>query len=1351
MRPTSFFRRHRLLVALAACAGFGYLAVEAATSEPTLTYALNEAAVRLKDDLGLTLVVGALHAEPGSARIEATPVVVKGSDGVVLFSAKRVAVELAPLQFFARRVKVDALEIDEPRVNLRIEDGRIAGVKELPPDAAGDAPIFRVDVGDFRLRDGELVVDVAGQATATLTGISARLRESGDEGHTLKLSVKRTVVERPGDTIEVDAFGGRLVVTGDGLLAPERVDVSEVVLVSDEASVSLAGTVQLMGPASLVPAFDVDVAATTSLAPLLAHVDAPVAVRGAASLGVRVSARPGLKDLSAVGQGDVVDLDVDGYELGSLRGRFTATQKRFDVEAATWEYGDTLVRGGARVTLDDPKLPVEFEAQGEGFSIYELLASLQVPGSWAEVRVDGEVKGKGTLNPFSLAGSGGGAFRDLVVADRDARTAKVDDRILAAKGPIAADVTFTADTEAIRFDGTIDDGVTRATGFCLMHLDAKKGLVIEATSDRAGFASIGGKIGPLDFTGDGTAEVKVVGPYDDPVITAKASLQAFTLDGYDFGDAAGDIASRGTVLEFRDVHARRGATKYHGDVVLDWTDRPGAPGATPHIDVAVVIDEGRAEEIRAVVPPRYEDGVLGFLRTLDVDGPVQGEVQAKGMVGDGTTDHLLGGGTLVVGEGAALLGQTLAGGRGTFVLDQTHFRIRSLDLATAGGGAHVAADVGRADGDLDGELVLDDLLLARIDALRDAPKPFDGVVAARARVHGKARDPELTGNATLTGAMYGRIPVGDADVKLAHAARVLVLEGALLSSRGRGSITVATRAPYDYTASVRVTPGPAAPLLPEGALGDELKVDVGGVVEAHGQLKAVRQSRGSIALDEARVRYRDVDVASVGDVVGHFHGARITIDRLEMKGPRADRLSVTGSVADDDLDVQIGAAGDVGLLASLVPRVQQAQGRFSLDVAVTGDLDRAAMNGRGAVQEASLRVDGLDEPIEDLDARLVFQGPHVLVEDASARLGGARVDASGTITLAGPRPAAYDVEARFRRMQLSLPKWLASTSSGRLRLQGDADLPTLTGEVQVHQASYTEDINWERLLPDLRRRASEIPSSHAEDDVRYDVHIVADRGIVVENNVLDVEAKGDLYLTGTDERTGLRGNLSLIRGAANFRGNRYRLTRGVVEFTDTYRIAPVLDVEAETRVNDYDVTAHVTGPLRDPTIDLASRPELSEIDILALLTFGFTQYDVRDASGSGMSAGLEVVSAYTGLDREVQRILPEAVRESGLVAVDELRLTSQFSSRQGASVPAVALGLEVNPGIWGVDGSRVRLQSTLLDVDGNGTEQKVEWEKRFENNVRLRLVWNNQDRGVGEGTTNEWGDLGGDVWYRWEF
>lgn len=1366
----STWRRYRSWVLLALLIGAGFGLVRAATSEPSLRYATDRIAERLKERFGLILEVGHVGAQPGSARVEASPVTLRGDDGEVIFQATRIAVELAPLQMFARRVQLDALEIEDPQLNVRIRDGRVVGIKPIELEDGDSEPLFRVDVEDFRVRDAAITVQVD-DVTTRVTGIDMRLRSSGPDGHRLKFRVDRAEVERPGDLVVVDEFDGRLVVFGDGLLAPERVSVSDLTFTSEDATVNVGGSI-LLGKLGLLPAVDLDVNAVASLPAVLSHVDVPVEVDGAVTVGARISSALGGEDLKVAGQGDVTDLRVEGFHIGTLRGRFLADAEQVEIPAASFHAGDTTVEGHAQLRFDEA-LSYTVSARGQDFSLYRLLHDLKFPEVWAEVLIDGQVDGQGHLLPsFVFDGDGAGHLHDLKVASRDVHGVPEEDLVLEGAHPIFADLQIHADPVGLRFDGHIDDGETRASGYVQLNFDIDQGLELLVESDRASFDSVLGRIAGLEFGGEGGGSLEISGPYDDPNILAEAYLRGFALEGFAFGDLAGKIRSRRSILGFHEVTAHKGRSVYRGDVILDFerqdqirvtrADEDGGerrelvPVRGLHIGVDIDVERAQAEELRAIIPARYEDGVLGFLRTLDLEGPLSGHGRAFGYIADGTTDHLQGDGVLHVAEGAQLLGQTLTNGTGRFGLDLDAFHIDGLSLAAAGGTVAVNADIQRADGAIDGHLKMADLELGRIDALLGTQRPFRGRFDVDAALSHHAGDPTLTGRARIIDAAWGEYPIGDANVVLRHEGRVLTLKGPVLSGRGDGVITVGTRDDFAYTASIQVSPGPAAPLLPEDFLPDGVAVQLGGAVDAHGALRAFSESRGTVALSPASLEYGSFRIDGTGDVLAHFRGARLTVDQLEMTTPRGDGISLRGVISSDEVDVQASGRGDLWFLPAFTRHLDSSKGRFRFDVAITGDLDHAAMNGRARVTQGRLQIARFEPVVDDLDAQILLRGPNVLLESVRATVGGSPARGQGTVTLSGATPTQYDLEATFQDLSLTVPSWLPSRSSGRVTLKGPAELPTLAGEMRVLQATYSEDINWERLLPDLRRRV-EAPRvfDKEEEDVRFDLHLVADNGVVIENNVLDLEAKGDLYLVGTEERPGLKGNLSLLRGNAHFRGNRYRLLGGNVEFVDTYRISPILDVEAETEIKDYDITARVSGPLKNPRIDLSSRPELAEIDILALLTFGFTQYELKDANASAGAAGLEVVSAYSGLEREVRRILPDAVREMGAVSVDELRLTSQFSSRQGANVPAVAVGFEMNPGPWLlfglVDESHLRLQSTLIDVDGNGTEQRLEWEKRFDNELRLRLVWSSQDRGSCPNCNNQWGDFGGDVWYRWEF
>ena len=1286
------WRRHKLLVIFLVVVGGGVALARLGTSRPSLEFMVQEVSATLQEELGLTLVIGHIAVEPGSARAEVAPVAIRDLDGEVLFSAKRISVELAPLPIFAKRIEVDAVDIEEPRVHVRIKDGRIAGIKKIslePDDDDDDGPLFRVDINDFRVTDGQLKVDIDDKIkmSTTFDGIKARLRSSGPDGHRLKFSVKKGTAVRPKtdkhpeDVITVDAFGGRMVVFGDGLLAPERVGISQISVAGEKATARIDGNI-LLGKLDLVPAFDLDVGVTAGLPDVLSHLRLPVPIDGAVNVGAHITSDFGLENIQVVGQGDAANLAVDGFVLGTLRGRFQADDKEVLVPAATWQYADTVLTGSGAVKLDE-HLSFEMDTDFDKFSLYKMLENLKVKGSWVEMLATGHVSGAGVVLPeFKFEGTGKGVFTDLVCHYQDARLDPKAETVVEDPNEIDVDVTFLADMKHVHVEGSLDDGFTHADGFLDLWFDLARGFEVKADAPKAGFGSLGGRIAMLHFTGDGRSTLHIKGPYDAPVIMASPNIKNFSLDGYDFGNMTGNIRYDAGILGFRDLNGNIGSSRYRGEVLLDWFrdlklrkwhDKAGKRIPTQlvdhngiHITANIDVTKGMLQELRAVIPPKYDDGVLGFFRTLEADGPATSQVRMQGYIGDGSVDHILGTATLNIGAGATLLGQTLDGGRALVEMVERKVLLRDVELGIAGGTLTADADIFRDDGEMSGTLAAKGLSLSKIDTLKGTSRVFTGTLDLNDGVLSHyAQDPTVTARAILNNAAWGEIPIGDADLDMRHVHRELFLDGDMMNKRATGKIQTSTIGPYPYSATLKVKNGMARPLLPKDLLPDNIKVEMGGTVGLHGELSHFSSSRGTVTLNPVTFTLEGIDFKNTADVLGHFKGDRLTIDQLELVSLRKDMLSTRGVVSSDVIDLQLSGRGDLWMVPNFTSWVKSSSGAFSFDVAVTGDWDSASMNGRGNISDGRFDVDKFDPNVDALTARLTFQGPNVRIDSLRGTLDGAPMKGRGTVTLDGFSPGAYDLSLSYEKLRLRIPEWLPSLTSGDLTVKGPAAFPTLAGEVTVHQATYTEDTTPERMIKDVRRKVrSPLVFDKEEEDMRFDLHLIADGGILVQNNMLDIEAKGDLFLVGTEERPGLKGHLSLLHGAATFRNNRYQLSNGAVEFVETYRVVPVFDFTAETNVKDYDITAKIQGQLSDLKWNLTSRPTLAEADILSLLTLGFTQFDLDNVETNAVSAvGLEalnMVGAYTGLDDEVRRLVPDAVRELGVLNVDELRLIVEF-------------------------------------------------------------------------------------------
>src|SRR3546814_14835127 len=103
---------------------------------------------------------------------------------------------------------------------------------------------------------------------------------------------------------------------------------------------------------------------------------------------------------------------------------------------------------------------------------------------------------------------------------------------------------------------------------------------------------------------------------------------------------------------------------------------------------------------------------------------------------------------------------------------------------------------------------------------------------------------------------------------------------------------------------------------------------------------------------------------------------------------------------------------------------------------------------------------------------------------------------------------------------------------------------------------------------------------------------------------LDSEWRADLQNGGDTNQMAISGTSNLVRGAYEFAGKRFELTRGQIRFTGEYPPDPTLDIAAEANVQGLSATIRVTGTGLRPEITFASIPALPEDEVLSRLLFG---------------------------------------------------------------------------------------------------------------------------------------------------
>jgi translocation and assembly module TamB len=94
-----------------------------------------------------------------------------------------------------------------------------------------------------------------------------------------------------------------------------------------------------------------------------------------------------------------------------------------------------------------------------------------------------------------------------------------------------------------------------------------------------------------------------------------------------------------------------------------------------------------------------------------------------------------------------------------------------------------------------------------------------------------------------------------------------------------------------------------------------------------------------------------------------------------------------------------------------------------------------------------------------------------------------------------------------------------------------------------------------------------------------------------------------------------------------FHGNRYHVARGDINFANPFRLDPVVNVEASTTIQQYEITLNFTGPASKLTLAYRSDPPLPGNDIVTLLALGQTSSEGTARSAGNTQSGTSGASA----------------------------------------------------------------------------------------------------------------------------
>lgn len=367
----------------------------------------------------------------------------------------------------------------------------------------------------------------------------------------------------------------------------------------------------------------------------------------------------------------------------------------------------------------------------------------------------------------------------------------------------------------------------------------------------------------------------------------------------------------------------------------------------------------------------------------------------------------------------------------------------------------------------------------------------------------------------------------------------------------------------------------------------------------------------------------------------HLKNGMVTVDSVDVRktvGGREYHASAKGVMpyralgasADEQLDdieqIRMTVAldqADLSLLPALSDHVDWAVGPTTGTLKVRGTLAHPLIDGTLGITDGAVKIKELEKPVTNMNLRMLFAGDKMTVQDFSGKMGNGTYSLTGSLQLDGITPGHYafdfsadrlDVQSSFFRGPLTAELHVADTDFF------GHHMPKLSGQIDFRDCLVS--------VPSIPDGDSSLP------EAMMDVQVHVGDKVHFYSAYLY-----DLYLTGTFHAGGLvshpkmSGSLHVRRGGTiNYLKTEFKIREGIANFDQVDSFLPSIDFSADTRLTQAKVFLSAKGPLGKMELRLTSSPEMSQTQIIQMLTLRNAYKTGKNSMDAGdlLAVGLQM-------------------------------------------------------------------------------------------------------------------------------
>lgn len=873
-------------------------------------------------------------------------------------------------------------------------------------------------------------------------------------------------------------------------------------------------------------------------------------------------------------------------------------------------------------------------------------------------------------------------------------------------------------------------------------IDAKgtvslKGYDIAGTSEFIDLGKEVGDIGGNPLIGAGPAKFHVRGPNTAVFIDFDLKQKNAKFVNFDFGDIDGRITydDQRSYIYISGLKGAKNSSRYLVDGKVN-------VGEGDDLSLSATFEDSDPNDVFAIFAKQLEK--ISWI-PHGMGGRISGQARVGGGYDKGLDsleiDSVLHGKNLIY-KGELVHAVEVKAGVKDGIIFAKDLNARKYDTVFTGWIEYYPNE------EMEYELVAEKGKLRSLDLFAAAGVPIDGIVQFRSEGKGKWETLKSKTTVALRSAFVRTMPLPPADFIYetfadhsefeAHFGgeaelRMSMAQGASGESRAELTFAEANLSPVLCLLNRRICTDPAA----------KLELDAAGQFVWKGG--EWRSMNGELAVESIEVAKSGYRLASDSAFKVTSRSGKLDSGRVAFTGEDS-RLTarLSGTVDGSALEHDFGGELSMKALEFISPLIEEARGKIGVDLALAGKVSDARFQGALSFQEGFLRLSGLEAPVDTFNGRIRFSGNRANVESLTGQIGGGPAQISGGFDIFLNRPPSFGLDIFLTGNRLKFfPVNFAEFSEARLSFTGDGPPYLFGGTARVKRVMMRNnfDVGKQKALQNARYLPDKISGSKALYEIR--IRAIAENGVVVQNDLLDAEFRGELTLLNNFEFPQVVARAELVRGKLLFRNTAFTLDHAFIRAPTPEVFNPQFSIGGVANVDNYRISIFASGTIDKPKISLSSAPSLPQEDIISLLAFGYRGEDARKVNPADTSALTysEVGSILLEQLRLSQNLQSKGLKVSVAPSISDNEANIiRPNSAPGAVSPKVYLQTQILKNLDATFGS------TVGSTQGQEVDASLEY--RLGRKASVNAVYEQEP---GLDATEKKNSYGADLKFRWGF